>query len=85
MKKFISLLVVAAFALSFLPVAKADQISDLQAQLAALQAQITSLQGDTSTATYCWHTNLKLGMKKQRCQITPGKAWCNQYWLLLAL
>jgi len=73
MKKFISLLVVAAFALSFLPVAKADQISDLQAQLAALQAQITSLQGDTSTATYCWHTNLKYGMRSNDVKLLQEK------------
>jgi peptidoglycan hydrolase-like protein with peptidoglycan-binding domain len=73
MKKFISLLVVAAFALSFLPVAKADTISDLNTQIAALQTQIIALQGDTSTATFCWHANLKLGMRSNDVKLMQEK------------
>jgi len=63
MKKFISLLVVAAFALTLVPVAKADTISDLMAQITALQAQIAALSGTTTTGTACFSTNLKLGMR----------------------
>lgn len=63
MKKLISLLVVAAFALTLVPVAKADQISDLMALIASLQAQIAALQGaPATTGTTCFANNLKLGM-----------------------
>ncbi|MFZ2414802.1 MAG: hypothetical protein WAW33_02280, partial [Minisyncoccia bacterium] len=73
MKKLISLLVVAAFALTLVPVAKADQIADLTAMIAQLQAQITSLQGDTSIEHFCFYTNLKLGMKNNDIKLMQEK------------
>ncbi len=42
----ISFLVVAVLALGFSPVAKADEITDLQAQIEALLSQINQLEGD---------------------------------------
>lgn len=72
MKKFISLLVVAAFALTLVPVAKADTISDLMAQIAALQAQIAALSGATSTTT-CFSANLKLGMRTNDVKLLQEK------------
>jgi len=73
MKKFISLLVVAAFALTLVPVAKADTISDLMAQIAALQAQIAALSGTTTTGTTCFSTNLKLGMRTADVKLLQEK------------
>jgi len=73
MKKLISLLVVAAFALTLVPVAKADQISDLMALIASLQAQIAALQGTATTGTTCFATNLKLGMTSADVKLLQTK------------
>ncbi len=74
MKKLISLLVVAAFALTLVPAAtNADAISDLMAQIAALQAQIAALAGTTTTGTTCFSVNLKLGMRSDDVKLLQEK------------
>ena len=73
MKKLISLLVVVAFALTLVPVAKADTVADLTANIAQLQAQISAIQGDTSVVHFCFYTNLKYGMKNNDIKLMQEK------------
>jgi len=62
-KKLIAIALAGIFALSIVAPAKADTLSDLQAQITALMAQIAALQGQQSTGMVCFNTDLKLGMK----------------------
>lgn len=53
--------------------AKADTISDLQAQIAALSAQLAALTGGSSSATVTFSTNLTIGSKG--ADVTALQKW----------
>ena len=56
--------VVMVFAFVAVPAAKADVLSDLQAQIAALTAQLSALSGASSVSTgYTFNTDLTIGSK----------------------
>src|SRR3989344_1941079 len=65
MKKFFVGFAVVALLLGVSSVAKADQISDLQAMIAQLTAQINSLSGGTTPVSggYTFSTNLTVGSR----------------------